>query len=185
MNSTIKPSEQKLILESSLQSFFFDELSEINKKFEVPLPQETIYYSSLVMDKFGESNNYFELENGRLREKTLGLKLLESTHQSRSEQQRSLKDIGDTSLLMCGFFQDSVKEKILDIKYYKEIGQIAYQRLDAFVPSFYDVNEFYKNLSSQFDSLTNLIRIVQTQKLRGVDQEEVLLIVNTNKIKAS
>ena len=47
----------------------------LNKKTMNPLSQEAIYYSSRVMDKYSLSNKYFEVQDGRVREKTLGLKL--------------------------------------------------------------------------------------------------------------
>jgi len=178
-------SSSSLILNASLQTFFFDQLQSANKKSQVQLPNETIYYSSLVMDKFGHSHEYFETVDGRVREKVLGIKLLESTHLSRKEQQRELKDIGDTALILCGFFSDSINEKkLLDFKYYRDIGQTAYNRLDGFIPSFYDVDSFYSSLSRQFDLLTNLMQIVQQDHLRGDEQDSVHLIINKN-LKAS
>ena len=55
----------KLVLDSSLQVFFYDHLQEFNKKFLTPLPNETIFYSSLVMDSFGESTKLFEQVDGK------------------------------------------------------------------------------------------------------------------------
>ena len=102
------------VLESSLQSYFYTQLQEFNKKSTEPLPNETIYYSSLVMDKFGDSGNYFETIEGKVREKVLGMKFLETSHMTREEKKRTLKDIGDTALLICGFFSESLnKDDIL------------------------------------------------------------------------
>lgn len=174
-----------LVLESSLQTFFFDELLKVNQKFQAPLPNETIFYSSLVMDRFGMSHEYFETVDGKVREKTLGLKLLESSHLSRRDQQRELKDIGDTALFLCGYFSESVNEKILDIKYYRDVGQMAYRRLDGFVPAFYDIQDFYKQLSDQFDTLTELMNIVQKETLGSEPQDSVLLFLNDSSLKVS
>lgn len=178
--------ESSLILETSLQTFFFDQLLEINQKFQAPLPNETIFYSSLVMDKFGLSKEYFEFKDGKVKEKTLGLKLLESTQLTRKEQQRSLKDIGDTALFLCGYFSDSVNEKFNNLRYYRDIGQMAYRRLDSFVPSFYDVDSFYTQLSKQFESLANLMRIAQRENHDCANTDEsMILFLNETKIKAS
>lgn len=178
-------SNNSLILEASLQAFFFEQLASANDKSQLKLPKETIYYSSLVMDRFGHSHEYFEMVDGRVREKVLGMKLLESGHLSRREQERSLKDIGDTALFLCGFFSDSINErKLLDIKYYRDVGQMAYQRLDSFAPSFCDVNSFYKKLSGQFDILTNLMQIVQQTHLSGESSDDVFLILGKS-FKAS
>ena len=96
--------DSALILESSLQSFFYTELQEINEKLVGPLPRETIFYSSLVMDKFGDAQKYFEVVEGKVRNKTLGVMLLEAAKISGEAKQSKLTDIGDTALLICGYF---------------------------------------------------------------------------------
>lgn len=181
---TFKPNlpENEIILETSLQAFFFDQLIDANKKFQSPLPNETIYYSSLVMDKFGHSKEYFDVIDGKVREKILGIKLLESTHLRKREQQRELQDIGDTALLLCGFFYDSINEKIVDYRYYKEIGQIAYSRLNSYIPSFYDVNSFYRNLSNQFDTLATIMQIVHRNQSDNKN-DSFTLFLNDKKLK--
>lgn len=173
-----------LILETSLQTFFFDQLAKANQILTMPLPNVSIYYSSLVMDKFSDSTQYFEVVDGKTREKILGTKLLEANSLDRSAQKRAFKDIGDSALFMCGYFYDSINEKIVDYRYYKEIGQLAYSRLNSIVPSFYDVEEFYKQLSSQFEMLTTLLKIVQ-QQTNDPDQMINAYLLSQKNIKAS
>ena len=102
------PEKISLVLETSLQSFFYDQLMNLNNKTATPLSNESIYYSSIVMDKFSHSKLYFETLDGKVREKTLGKKLLECAHLSKPSQKRELRDIGDTALLLCGFFSQSL-----------------------------------------------------------------------------
>lgn len=175
--------DSDLILETSLQAFFFDQLIDANKKFQCPLPNETIYYSSLVMDKFGHSKEFFQITDGKVRDKILGIKLMEASLLKTREQQRELQDIGDTALLLCGFFYDSINEKIVDYKYYKDIGQMAYSRLNSLVPSFYDVNSFYRKLSGQFETLANIMQIVQRNQSDG-PSDSFTLFLNERRLKA-
>lgn len=178
----------ELVLESSLQFYFFDQLQEINRKSTNPLPSETIYYSSIVMDKFGDSAQLFETVEGKVREKILGIKLLESNNMNREQQKRTLKDIGDTALLICGYFSDSLTKKLVDTRYYQELGQIAYQRLDSHIPSFYEMNSFYRILSASFENLTTLMSIMSRKSMSQSSQlsDEMILVVNDpNKLKAS
>ena len=177
--------ENKLILESSLQSFFFDQLLELNKKSQAPLPNETIYYSSLVMDRFGDAGQYFEVIDGKVREKILGVKLLESSHQNKTEQRRSLKDIGDTALFVCGFFSDSLNNKIVDTKYYQEVGQIAYRRLNIHVPDAYQMDSFYRVLSKSFEKLSLMMSLVSEQTFKNSQENNPYLLMIAKSIKAS
>lgn len=167
------------VLESSLQYYFYSQLQEFNEKSQEPLPNEAIYYSSLVMDKYGESVNYFEITEGKVKEKVLGIKLLETSHMTREEKKRTLRDIGDTALLICGFFSDSLNKKILDTKYYQELGQRAYRRLNAEVPSAYDVPSFFNLLSMRFDHLATVMNLVSEKTLgQGQDYDSPYLIVS-------
>ncbi|MCO4792909.1 MAG: hypothetical protein KC493_04305 [Bacteriovoracaceae bacterium] len=180
-------SKENLILESSLQTYFFDQLSDLNKKSTNPLPGETIYYSSLVMDRFGESIQYFEhTEDGKVRDKTLGLKLLETASMTRTNQKRMYRDIGDTALFLCGYFSESLNKKIIDTKYYQEIGQIAYSRLNTIVPQVYQIPKFFDLLSNTFDKITLMMNVVSKQNnMDGVNNEMILFVSDKNKIKAS
>ncbi len=179
--------KDNLILESSLQSFFFDQLNDLNKKSSSPLPGETIYYSSLIMDRFGEAVEYFDVtEEGRVREKTLGVKLLETGSMSRTMQKRAYRDIGDTALFLCGYFSESLNKKIIDTSYYQEIGQIAYSRLNSIIPQAYEVPKFFGRLSETFEKIAMMMNVVSKQNnMDGMNNDMILFVSNTTKIKAS
>ncbi len=161
-------------LEASLQAYFFDELLRINERRQAPLPKLSLFYSSLVMDRFGLSQHYFEKQDdGRIREKTLGIKLLKCENLSEAEKRRELKDIGDTALFLCGYFSNSINEKIIDINYYCEVGRTAYSKLDSYQRTFYDFEGFFNLISKQFHEITNMMSLLQSD--RNLNEEQFLL----------
>ena len=160
----------KIVSGISLQSFFFDQFLMINKKFQKPLSQVVIYYLSLVMDKFGQSEEFFDIEKGRVQNKKLGLKILQLNKSSIKQQIRILKEVGDGALFLYGYFPDSVENKILNRNYYKKIGQLAYKKLNNLVPSFYEVDSFYSRLSEEFDNSSYLINIFQESSKQQKDE---------------
>lgn len=166
----------ELVLESSLQCYFFDHLSNLNNKSSRPLSNETIFYSSLVMDKFGLAKEFFENSDGKFSQKVLGIKLMESMHMSREKRKRELKDIGDTALFLCGYFSDSLNRKLVDAKYYREIGQAAYAKLNSLVPSFYDVDSFYIQFSKNFLHVTFLMELLAREVAVKNETEKLLWI---------
>ena len=175
-----------LVLESSLQGFFFDRLQEVNKKTSRPVSNESIYYLSLVLDQFGESAKLFEEEQGRLKEKVLGVKLLESSYLPETQRKRCLKEIGDTALFVSGYFYESLNSKLIDVGYYENLGQIAYKNLDGFFPKAYEVQSFYKNLSQRFNCLTNLVSVISREVFSNdMNEMPYLIVSDKNKIKAS
>lgn len=152
---------KKIILNESLQSFFLDSLTEQNKKSLRPVPAEALYYSSEVLNDFVNPSKFFELnDEGKVRQKILGLKLLEAYQFTISEQKRMYKDVGESALILCGMFNESVNRKILDINYYHNIGKEAYGRLNSIEREAYNRQEFYDLIAECFATLTTLINRV-------------------------
>jgi hypothetical protein len=71
----------------------------------------------------------------------LALKLSRALDGGGFQQRTTLRQIGDTSLFISGFFSDSLRHKLVDVDYYVSIGGYAYnalsrQETDALSPVF-------------------------------------------------
>ena len=76
----------------------------------------------------------------------LGVQLARALDRGGAEQRASLKQIGDVSLFVSGFFADSLRRKLVDVDYYASIGGVAYHALsryetDTFSPAFAELAE--------------------------------------------
>jgi hypothetical protein len=76
----------------------------------------------------------------------LGLRLACALETGGAAQRSSLKQIGDRSLFISGFFSDSLNRKLIDVDYYVSIGGCAYNALsrnetDTFSPVFAELSE--------------------------------------------
>jgi pentatricopeptide repeat protein len=162
---------RKIITASNLQGFFFEGLNELNKKSLCPVPESIIFYSSEVLDKFALSQDFFEVSEGKVREKILGMKLLEAMQMSREEQRRTYKEVADMSLLVCGYFSESVNKKIVDTNYYAQLGKMAYGHLNNVSPAFLDIPCFYSMVSTCFETMTTLMSNFASQNRFGKDSE--------------
>lgn len=156
MTETIR----KIVTATDLKSYFFQGLNELNNKSLCPVPQETIFYSSVVLDRFALSATYFEFNEGRVREKILGMKLLEAGSLPLESQKRTYQEVGDTALMLCGYFSESLNKKIVDLTYYAQLGKTAYGRLNNHLPRHLDVPDFYHVLASSFENVTTLINLL-------------------------
>jgi hypothetical protein len=162
--------EKKIILETNLQGYFFDGLNSLNKKSLCPVPESVIYYSSDVLDKFALSQDFFEISDGKVREKILGMKLLEASQLTREEQRKAYKEVGDMALLVCGYFVESTQKKLVDAQYYAQLGKMAYGHLNSVTPTFLDIPCFYGMIATCFESLTTLMSILASQSRTGFEQ---------------
>src|SRR5262245_57186140 len=79
-------------------------------------------------------------------QKPLAVRLSEALETGGMAQRTTLKQIGDASLFVSGFFSDSLNRKLVDVDYYVTIGGYAYNALsrvesDTFSPVFAELAE--------------------------------------------
>ena len=74
------------------------------------------------------------------------------------EQRARLRSLGDFSLFMSGFFPDSFRRKVVDVDYYKSMGEYAYGSLGRWEQdTFADV---FRELSSKFVGFMDVLALV-------------------------
>lgn len=155
----VKKTNSQIIIENSLQSYFFEKLSKLNDALANKLPMETVYYSSYVLNKYSLSEDFFEIVDNKVSEKVLGRMLLESQQVDKNQRREVLKEVGDTTLCLMGVFSDSINNKILDESYYVNLGVTAYDQLNSLNPSYMDIPDFYKKLSTSFRDVVRILTI--------------------------
>jgi hypothetical protein len=64
------------------------------------------------------------------------------------EQRARLRNLGDFSLFMSGFFSDSFRRKLIDVDYYKSMGEYAYGSLSRSEDEAFA--EVFRELASKF-----------------------------------
>jgi len=62
----------------------------------------------------------------------LGVRLAQALERGGFDQRSDLRQIGDESLFVAGFFSDSLNRKLVDVDYYASIGGCAYHALSRF-----------------------------------------------------
>jgi hypothetical protein len=62
----------------------------------------------------------------------LAVRLARALESGGLQQRASLREIGDISLFVSGFFSDSLRRKLVDVDYYVAIGGSAYNALSRF-----------------------------------------------------
>ena len=104
---------------TDLSSYFFSELERINNKQPTPLNTHVIHYCSDMLSEFALIDKFFDEKEDRYHERILGLSLLSANNLDLKGRFKKLKEIADTSLMISGYFVESIDRKILSINYYK------------------------------------------------------------------
>lgn len=99
----------------------------------------------------------------------VAINLLESAHQNKTQQQQTLRDIGDTCLLFTGLFPGRAQKRRLRISYYVKIGQTAYMSLSSNFKNNSCANLFAA-LGEQFVTLMETL-----QAMREIDGTQLAL----------
>lgn len=157
-------SQNKLSLDietfKDLRSFFYQGLSQLNNKSLSPVSDGVLLYSSDVLERLTLSTEFYGVcENGKLSEKILGLNILKAESLESDQKKKVYKDVADTSLVLVGYFSNSINKKLVDKSYYIELGKMAYHKMDPYYPDYLDIPGFYKQLSSCFEGITHLLKI--------------------------
>lgn len=88
----------------------------------------------------------FLQRSGDENETPLAFQLARALQSGGAQQRAGLRQIGDLSLFISGFFSDSLRRKLVDVDYYVTIGGFAYNSLsryetDTFSPVFAELAE--------------------------------------------
>ncbi len=150
--------KSNLKLVTQPQAFFHELVSEALGHQQVKTQPETEMYLVNLLNQFMTTDKLYPRDaEGHTREEPLALMVKEALEQPKSENQRVLfRQVGDVSLYMAGFFQESLSRKLVDVDYYIDMGGTAYSHVAARVDEAV-FRSLYSELSEKFASLVDVL----------------------------
>ena len=123
-----------------------------------PQPLTSYYIVSLLaeyihLDKAGASDCVGSHE-------PLAVKLLRAMNSGGTSQRLGLKQVGDASLFISGFFSDSLHRSLVDIDYYVSLGGYAYRSLVSTDDS---LSPIFEELSDKFVAFVDVLSDVSAR----------------------
>jgi hypothetical protein len=120
----------------------------------------------------------------------LALQLAQALEHGGSQQRAELRQIGDVSLFVSGFFTDSLRRKLVDVDYYAAIGGFAYQALsrserDLLSPVFAELGDKFAAFAEVINEVsertsctsnTDLLRLYERWLKTGSPRSGQLLV---------
>jgi hypothetical protein len=100
-----------------------------------------------------------DFTRGRISDEPLALKLAAMGEADPGERVRQLKEVGDTSLYVSGFFTESLGRKLVDADYYIGIGSRAYAELAGRLRG--SLTEVYRELAAKFPGFVDVLHAVR------------------------
>jgi hypothetical protein len=142
----------------TLDSFFWEKLGAALREHRVSPAAETEHYLVRLLTDYATRP---------VDEQPLALKLMAAESAAPAERRRQLREIGDTSLFVSGFWSDSFARRIVDVDYYIGLGGSAYGRLarvgdgwsrDPFGAVFEELAEKFKRFVQVLETLSSWVR---------------------------
>jgi hypothetical protein len=104
----------------TLESFFYEKLSRALREQRVNAETLTEHYLVQLLAAYASQP---------VDDAPLGVKLLTAMEAAPPQRRRQLKEVGDTSLFVSGFWTESFARRAVDVEYYIGLGGSAYGEL--------------------------------------------------------
>jgi len=144
-------------LKSNVSEFFHELLTSTIKNQGLDTSEPTECYLVNLLAHFTKQP---------LDDEPLALKMAGAVLSSPDERARALKDIGDQSLYVSGFFSESLQRKLVDIDYYIHMGGAAYGELARYFRGYRHSEVFgavYDELGQKFPRFVDVLAEISEQ----------------------
>ncbi len=144
---------KKVDLEVAPRQFFQDKITAAKAKNDITIDSDVEFYLvALLCDFIQPAQRSPHLQQ---LDTPLALFLKETLEAPAHEQPNRFRSLGDLSLYVCGFFQESFNRRVIDVDYYIAIGSTAYHKTAARIG--HSSRHVYQKLSHDFALLVELV----------------------------
>jgi hypothetical protein len=138
-------------LAASVDEFFHEVVTEALSAVDLDASEPAEWYLVGLLGEFTTT---------RMTDEPLGMKLAAAGHHP-GERVKTLKEVGDTSLYLAGFFSESLNRSLVDVDYYVGLGQTAYTQLARSLGSRKSIGEVYEELAAKFPQFVDVLAAVR------------------------
>ncbi len=137
----------------SVREFFREMLAHAQDHQRIRVREETEHYLVNLLDAFLSTESLYDTApDGSKSREPLTVLFARALGQPRDRKVRTLRNLGDTSLFVSGFFADSLSRSLVDVDYYVAMGGRAYELLRAMLD-----DARFAELSEKFERIVDLL----------------------------
>jgi hypothetical protein len=140
------------------QDYFRELVTHAMGKQRVSAQPDTEFYLVNLLNQFMTTDRLYPRDSqGAVREEPLAFLVKEALEAPLLQAQRALfRHIGDVSLYLAGFFQPSLRRKLVDVDYYIDMGGSAYKHVAARAEED-QARSLYAELAQKFGSFVEVL----------------------------
>lgn len=148
------------------QAFFHELVTSAMENQQVQTKPEAEFYLVNLLNQFMTSEN--------LVEQPLALMVKDALEEPVPQQQmQRFRRLGDVSLYVAGYFQDSLNRKLVDVDYYIDMGGTAYKQVAVRTEEEL-LREVYQELSEKFASFVDVLAEVSDKTTPKRSEKDLL-----------
>ncbi len=138
------------ILSTNLEEFFAQELSQIAVRERIVFSPRLVGYVARLLTGFHDSERLFIHES---KVPILADLVAEMAEADDFRRRSLLKQLGDLSLMLTGYFPEALEKRSVSLSYYRHMGESAYSQLASMT----DHRSVYDELSDRFLTLCQIL----------------------------
>lgn len=147
-------------LAESPQEYFRARVADAIRNQSLEVDTDLEFYVVNVLCDFVKPRRTADTDAIEALAKPLALMLKDAVEAPPSKKLRILKYLGDTSLYMAGFFQDYFRRKSFSLRYYMDLGTMAYSSVSGLMRDRFGDEHFsgvYWELAEKFRTLVDVL----------------------------
>jgi hypothetical protein len=158
MSKSSPTSSSKLTLVTEPLDYFRELVVSALQRQRVRTRPEIEFYLVHLLNQFMTADRLYARDaDGGAKEEPLALLMKEAIEQPEPDAKKQLyRRVGDLSLYMAGYFQDSLSRKLVDVDYYIGMGGSAYRQV-ASMAGESSVAEMYGELAGGFGRFVDVL----------------------------
>jgi hypothetical protein len=151
----------------TIESFFFQKLSQALREQRVEAQPLTEHYLVQLLSAYATQP---------LDDAPLGVKMLSAFEAAPPERRRALREVGDTSLFVSGFWSDSFARRAVDVDYYIGLGGTAYGELARVGPGWSrdPYGDVYGQLAENFSRFVQVLAALAQWLLPATAPQDIV-----------
>lgn len=167
--------KEAIVTQDNLTEFFRESVKWAVSEVQVDLAEVTEYYLVNLLHEFQRTERLFHRhpDTEQLDDTPLAILLERALHGERVARIRALKQLGDSSLYVAGFFPARAARRLVALDYYIGMGGAAYRNLAQIFSAQRAFAEIYDELSEKFPVC---VEVLSVAKRAGRQQTNVDLL---------
>jgi len=156
----------------NLDDYFREGLNEAARHQRIELDDPTREYLVQLLTSFSGRSALLTDDLDDLMNEPIGMQVLKAMQAPPTKRFQTLKQLGDYSLYMTGFFSDSITRTLNDEKYFIDLGQGAYRGAASSLSRGGEENPFRRLLNDLGERFVHFVDLLNDVSERCFNREQ-------------